>query len=114
MFIKSLLILISIFFLNSNFVLSFEIKEIEPGFFVHFGKQEDNTKQNKGDIANIGFIVGVDKVYLTTSNGRLLIIDILNGKTSSILKIDNKKISRPFVLNQNLFIVEKSSIIKLD
>ena len=75
--------------------------------------QKFKSKHRK-KIKPIGFIVGVDKVYLTTSNGRLLIIDILNGKTSSILKIDNKKISRPFVLNQNLFIVEKSSIIKLD
>jgi len=65
-------------------------------------------------IKPIGFIVGLDKIYLTTSNGRLLIIDILSGKTISILKIDNKKISRPFVLNQNLFIIEKNSIIKLD
>ena len=58
--------------------------------------------------------MGIDKIYLTTSNGRLLVIDISNGRVRSILKIDNKKISRPFVLNQNLFIVEKSSIIKLN
>ncbi len=71
-----------------------------------------NKKRKK--IKPIGFIVGVNKIYLTTTNGRLLIIDILNGRTTSILKIDNKKISRPFVLDQNLFIIEKGSIIKLD
>ena len=72
------------------------------------------SNKKRKTIKPIGFIVGLDKIYLTTSNGRLLIIDILSGKTISILKIDNKKISRPFVLNQNLFIIEKNSIIKLD
>ena len=43
----------------------------------------------------------------------LLVIDIMSGQTTSIFKIDDKKISRPFVLNQNLFIIEKNSIIKL-
>ena len=71
------------------------------------------TKKRK-KIQPIGFIVGLDKVYLTTSNGRLLVIDIMSGQKTSIFKIDHKKISRPFVLNQNLFIIEKNSIIKLD
>ena len=71
-------------------------------------------KKRKEKFKPIGFIVGVNNIYLTSNNGRLLVIDILTGRTSSILKIDNKKISRPFVLDQNLFIIEKSSIIKLN
>ena len=71
-------------------------------------------KKKRKKIKPVGFIVGEDKIYLTTSNGRLLVIDILSGLTTSILKVDNKKISRPFVLNQNLFIIEQSSIIKLN
>jgi len=61
-----------------------------------------------------GFIVGSDNIYLTTNTGKLLVIDIATGKTTKVLKIDNEKISRPFVLNQNLFIIKKNSIIKLD
>ena len=61
-----------------------------------------------------GFIVGKEKIYLTTSNGRLLIIDITTGKTVSMIKIDNEKISRPFVSNKNLFIIKENSIIKLN
>ncbi len=71
-----------------------------------------NKKRKK--IKPIGFIVGVDKIYLTTDNGRLIVIDIVTGEIISVLKIDNKKISRPFALNQNLFIIERNSIIKLD
>jgi outer membrane protein assembly factor BamB len=61
-----------------------------------------------------GFIVGSKNIYLTTNKGKLLVIDILRGKTFKTLKIDNNKISRPFVLNQNLFIIKEDSIIKLN
>ena len=65
-------------------------------------------------IKPVGFIVGSKNVYLTTDNGKLLVIDVKEGKVISILKIDNEKISRPFVLNQSLFIIKNNSIIKLD
>ena len=68
----------------------------------------------KNEIEPVGFIVGLKNIYLTTDHGRLLVIDIKNGKLISILKIDNEKISRPFVLNQSLFIIKDNSIIKLD
>jgi len=69
-------------------------------------------KRNK--INPVGFIVGSQKIFLTTDHGRLIIINITDGKVLSILKIDNDKISRPFILNQNLFIIKENSIIKLD
>jgi len=65
-------------------------------------------------IEPVGFIVGSKNIYLTTSHGRLIIIDITTGKPTSVLKIDNNKISRPFVLNKNLFIIKDNAIIKLD
>jgi len=65
-------------------------------------------------IKPVGFIVGTENIYLTTNHGRLMIIDVLTGRTKSMLKIDNDKISRPFVLNQNLYIIKENSIIKLN
>ncbi len=65
-------------------------------------------------IKPVGFVIGAKDIYLTTDNGRLLVIDIKTGKTNSILKIDNDKISRPFVLNKSLFVVKDNAIIKLD
>jgi outer membrane protein assembly factor BamB len=71
--------------------------------------------QNRGSaIEPVGFIVGSKNIYLTTSHGRLIVIDITTGKPTSVLKIDNDKISRPFVLNKNLFIIKDNAIIKLD
>ncbi len=61
-----------------------------------------------------GFIAGLNNIYLSTSNGRLLIINIETGKTISTLKIDNDKISTPFVKNNNLFVIKDNAIIKLN
>ena len=71
-------------------------------------------KKKRKKIKPVGFIVGKKNIYLTTSHGRLFIIDIKLGKTQSVIKIDNNKISRPFILSKNLFIVKDNSIIKLD
>ena len=71
-------------------------------------------KKKRSEIKPVGFILGSENIYLTTSHGRLMIIDIALGKTISMLKIDNDKISRPFVLNQNLYIIKDNSIIRLN
>ena len=70
--------------------------------------------KKRENIKPTGFIVGSKNIYLSTSNGRLLVIDNFTGKTNSVLKIDNAKISRPFILNQNLYVVKDNGIIKLD
>ena len=75
-----------------------------------FGQGKNRTSS----IEPVGFILGSKNIYLTTTNGRLIIIDVVTGKPISIIKIDNDKISRPFVLNKNLFIVKDNAIIKLD
>jgi len=72
------------------------------------------NKKKRSKIKPEGFIVGNKNIYLTTSNGRLFIINILSGKTEEILKIDRERISRPFILNQNLFIIKNNAIIKLN
>ena len=61
-----------------------------------------------------GFIVGLDSVYLSTDNGRLLVIDNSSGKIVSAIKIDGEKILRPTVMNDSLFVVKDNSIIKLN
>ncbi len=66
------------------------------------------------EIKPTGFIIGLKNIYLTTNNGKLLLIDITSGKTISTLKIDNEKISRPYIFNKNLFVVKDNAIIKLN
>ena len=75
----------------------------------------NSYKPKKRDkIKPTGFVIGLSKIYLSTNIGRLLVIDITTGKTVSTLKIDSEKISRPYVLNKNLFIIKNGSIIKLN
>ena len=69
---------------------------------------------NKKKIEPVGFVVGLKNLYVATSNGKLLIVDIKTGKTQSVIKIDNNKISKPFVVNENLFLATDNSIIRLD
>ena len=75
----------------------------------------DKKKQiEKNKFKPTGFIVANNHIYLTTDHGSLLVINALNGKVESVIKIDNDKIARPSVLNQNLFITTDNSIIKLN
>jgi len=68
----------------------------------------------KKNIKPEGFIITNDKIYLSLNNGRLIIIDTLNGRPIDIKKIDSEKISRPYILNNNMFIVRDNAIIKLN
>ena len=65
------------------------------------------------NILPTGFIIGFDKIYLSTTNGRLLIIDISSGKTISSLKIDNSTLSRPFIMNNAMYIAKDNAVIKI-
>ena len=69
-------------------------------------------KRNK--IKPTGFIVGLNNIYLSTSTGKLIVIDIYTGEAKSTLKIDNEKISKPFVQNNDLFLVKDNAIIKIN
>ena len=75
----------------------------------------DNFKTKKRNLIKpTGFIVGLDSVYLSTDNGRLLVVDNSSGKIVSAIKIDGEKILRPAVMNDSLFVVKDNSIIKLN
>lgn len=71
-------------------------------------------EKKRSKIKPIGFVVGLDKIYLTTSNGKLFILDTISGKTTSILKVDSEQVSRPFISNQSLYIVKDNAVIKLN
>ena len=71
-------------------------------------------KKHRKNIKPTGFIVGNDSIFVTTSNGKLLVIDIATSINKNIIKIDNDKISRPIIINQSLYIIKNNSIIKMD
>ena len=91
------------------------ILEKNSGNIIRITDIFDKFKSKKrSKIKPTGFIIGLNNIYLSTSNGRLLIINIIDGKTKSVLKIDNEKISRPLIIEKNLFVIKDNSVIKLN
>ena len=70
--------------------------------------------KNRSKIKPTGFIVGLNKIYVSTTNGRLIVVNMKTGKVSTILKIDNEKISQPFIVDKDLFVIKDNGIIKLN
>jgi outer membrane protein assembly factor BamB len=69
-------------------------------------------KINKISIS--GFVVGLNKIYLSLNNGKIVEINIKNGRLNNIFKISRGKISAPFISDSKLFIVKNDGIIKLN
>ena len=69
-------------------------------------------KAKKKQIYPTGFVVGKNQIYTSLSNGELIIIDILTGKSKEIIKLSGDKISRPYVMNDSLYIVKNNAVIK--
>ena len=72
---------------------------------------EKNKREN---IKPIGFVATLNKLILSTSNGRVIVIDIKNGKVDSIFKIDSERVSSPFIFDNKIILVKNNSIIKLN
>jgi len=51
----------------------FEITEVAPGNYVHYGSLQERSPQNLGDNANIGFIVGERCVLVVDAGGSLAV-----------------------------------------
>jgi outer membrane protein assembly factor BamB len=72
-----------------------------------------NNINKKKNVEPTGFIIGKNSFFVTTSNGRLLEVDIKSGQTKSIIKIDDNKINKPYILNKDMYLITDNSIIKL-
>ena len=62
----------------------------------------------------VGFVILNEKVYLTTINGRLFIINFLNGKVDDVIKLGRKKLQRPVYFNKSLYITKHNSVIRIN
>ena len=74
-----------------------------------------NLKKKKNEnVYPIGFIFNFQNLFVSTSNGKIIIVDIKTANTKNILKIDNGVISRPIVNNQKMYVIKDNSIIKFN
>ena len=63
-------------------------------------------------IKPIGFSIGNTKLYLTNSDGKMIIVDLNLGNVIDIQKISGNFVSKPFIHNQNLYVIKNGSIIQ--
>ena len=61
-----------------------------------------------------GFIVAKKYIYVSLNNGRLIKVSIEDGKTKDQIKIDGDKISRPYILDKQMYILRNNAIIKIE
>ena len=61
-----------------------------------------------------GFLVAMNKIYLTNSDGKLIIVNGNEGNILDIVKISGGKILQPFINENNLFLISNGSITKFN
>ena len=69
------------------------------------------TKKNQTILAT-GFTFSKNNFYVTTDNGKLIIVNIETGKIVSALNFSKKKISNPQIIHKNLYIISDDFIIR--
>jgi outer membrane protein assembly factor BamB len=65
-------------------------------------------------IKPIGFSIGNTNLYLTNNDGKMIIVDLNSGKVIDIQKISGNLVSKPFIYNQNLFVIKNGSITQFN
>ena len=72
----------------------------------------DYKIKKRKNVKPIGFAIGDKKLYLTNTDGKMIIVDLNLGKVIGVEKIAGNFTSRPFIFNQSLFIIRNGSIIQ--
>ena len=68
--------------------------------------------KKRKNIKPVGFAIGNTNLYLTNSDGKMIIVDLSLGNIVNIEKISGDFISRPFIVNENLFVIRNGSIVQ--
>ena len=72
-----------------------------------------NYKAKKREYINpIGFVLGGSNLFLTNSDGKLIVAAIEDGKIIKIEKVSGGLISEPFIFNNNLYLLRNGSLLK--
>ena len=68
--------------------------------------------KKRKNVKPIGFAMGNTKLYLTNTDGKMLVVDLNLGKVIGVEKVAGDFTSKPFIFNQSLFIIRNGSIIQ--
>ena len=68
--------------------------------------------RQRKNIQPIGFVIGDKNLYLTNSDGKIIVADLSDGKITRIEKVSGGLVSEPFIFDNNLFVVRNGSIVQ--
>lgn len=66
--------------------------------------------KKRKNIKAIGFVIGNKNLYLTKSDGKMIVVDLSLGNVISSEKISGSFTSEPFIFNNSLFVIKNGSI----
>ena len=69
-------------------------------------------EKKRKNIYPIGFVIGNKNLFLTNSDGKMIVIDLQNGSIIKTQKVSSDLVSKPFIFNNNLFLIRNGSIIR--
>ena len=72
-----------------------------------FQNYKDKKRKN---IYPVGFVIGDKNLFLTNTDGKIIIAGIEDGKIIKIEKVSGGLDSEPFIFNNNLYVVRNGSI----
>ena len=59
-------------------------------------------------------MIGNDKLFLTNTDGNMIVVDLSDGKITGMKKVAGDFTSKPFIYNKNLFVIKNGSIVKFN
>ena len=68
--------------------------------------------KKRKEIQPVGFVIGNTNLYLTNSDGKIIIADLSEGKVLKIEKVSGGIVSEPFIFNNNLYVVRNGSVVQ--
>ena len=87
----------------------------KSGNIIRINDLYKNYKDKKrNQIKPTGFFVALNKIYLTNSDGKLIIVNSNDGNILNVVKVSGGKILQPFINENNLFLISNGSIIKFN
>ena len=71
-----------------------------------------NKEKKRKSINPVGFVIGNQNLYLTNTDGKMIIADLNLGNVVKVEKISGSLVSEPFIFNNNLFVIRNGSIVQ--
>ena len=105
--------------LNENLIFTISnngylfVIQKNKGNIIRISDLYKNYKMKKGEnISPVGFAIGKNNLYLTSNNGKMIVVNLEFGKIIKEIKISGKLVSKPIIYNEKLFLIKNGSIIR--